>query len=277
MRDSLPTKPYNRESGIINLDDSHREGTHWVCYRKVGLDVYYFDSYGNLPPPKEFVNYMNDIEIFKIVMSYTFALTDKSCVRSCDVFPPLLLNDGRYDIVFLSFDTCNTIPNVNAHNNSVHFKKGKTFKLPIGTYEIEDIKNIIKAEFHNYDFRFLLLSNPNTFKVSIKLSDKLAKAGKDLSHYNDKTVDIFNVNVTDIQSNVSSGSYINVQPSHSLYFFSLKEAAGYKIRDIPTDIIYILLDVSFVENLILKIVDQKRRPVNFRRECITARLHIRKA
>lgn len=64
MRDSLPFKPFISESGIINLDDSHGEGTHWVCYRKVGLDVYYFDSYGNLPPPKEFVNYMNDIEIF---------------------------------------------------------------------------------------------------------------------------------------------------------------------------------------------------------------------
>ena len=230
---------------------------------------------------------------FFSVMSYTFALTDQKSVLSCDIFPPLLLNNGRYEIGLLSFDTYNTIPNVNEHNNLVHFANGKIFKIPIGTYEIEDIKKVIKAEFHKHDFRFLLLSNPNTFKVSIKSSVEIdfskensigsllgffkRKLEKDVTHYADKTVDIFNVNVIDIQSNVSSGSYINGQPSHSLYSFSLKEAAGYKIREVPSDIIYMPLDVSVVENLTLKIVDQKGRPVNFRGERITARLHIRRA
>jgi hypothetical protein len=53
MKDDLPTKMWYNESGIINLDNSDGPGTHWVCYKKLGLTIYYFDSFGNLPPPKE--------------------------------------------------------------------------------------------------------------------------------------------------------------------------------------------------------------------------------
>ena len=32
MKDQLPTKPMKIETGIINLDNSNGEGTHWVAY-----------------------------------------------------------------------------------------------------------------------------------------------------------------------------------------------------------------------------------------------------
>lgn len=57
MRDSLPERVGKNESGIVNLDNSSGAGTHWVCYRKLGSVVYYYDSYGNLRPPKELLNY----------------------------------------------------------------------------------------------------------------------------------------------------------------------------------------------------------------------------
>ena len=59
MRDSLPSRPKKYESAIVNLDDSSGEGTHWVCYRKIDKVVYYFDSFGNLKPPLELVNYFH--------------------------------------------------------------------------------------------------------------------------------------------------------------------------------------------------------------------------
>lgn len=58
MRDSLPSSPWIRESGIINLDDSTSDGTHWVAYNKNGKSIHYFDSFGNLQPPKEVVKYL---------------------------------------------------------------------------------------------------------------------------------------------------------------------------------------------------------------------------
>lgn len=63
MKDLLPPKPWNKESGIVNLDNSSGPGTHWVAYRKRGSIVNYFDSFGNLRPPRELVNYFRGSEI----------------------------------------------------------------------------------------------------------------------------------------------------------------------------------------------------------------------
>lgn len=53
MRDELPYKPNRAECGVINLDTSEKSGTHWVAYAKLNDYIEYFDSYGNLRPPKE--------------------------------------------------------------------------------------------------------------------------------------------------------------------------------------------------------------------------------
>lgn len=57
MKDALPGKIWKNETGIVNLDNSEGSGTHWVCYKKLGSTIYYFDSFGNLPPPKELQYY----------------------------------------------------------------------------------------------------------------------------------------------------------------------------------------------------------------------------
>ena len=59
MRDSLPVgKPHINETAVINLDSSTGVGTHWVCYKKRGAKVDYFDSFGDLRPPLELVRYL---------------------------------------------------------------------------------------------------------------------------------------------------------------------------------------------------------------------------
>lgn len=61
MRDALPIGGAHRnESGIVNLDDAANPGTHWVAYAKRDNRVVYFDSFGNLRPPKELVRYLGD-------------------------------------------------------------------------------------------------------------------------------------------------------------------------------------------------------------------------
>jgi hypothetical protein len=59
MRDELPKRVWKTESAIINLDKKSGSGTHWVCYRKANRNVEYYDSYGNLRPPPELVQYWN--------------------------------------------------------------------------------------------------------------------------------------------------------------------------------------------------------------------------
>lgn len=58
MRDKLPKKSRQVECGVINLDNDSGPGTHWVSYYKNKGLTEYFDSFGNLSPPKEFIKYI---------------------------------------------------------------------------------------------------------------------------------------------------------------------------------------------------------------------------
>lgn len=60
MRDKLPKKPLKKECGVINLDSYYNSGTHWVAYVKYNDYVEYFDSFGDLKPPKNFITYIGD-------------------------------------------------------------------------------------------------------------------------------------------------------------------------------------------------------------------------
>lgn len=64
MRNLLPRNgPLTNESAIINLDDKDGPGTHWVAYRKRKNKVLYFDSFGNLKPPLELIEYFKPAKI----------------------------------------------------------------------------------------------------------------------------------------------------------------------------------------------------------------------
>lgn len=72
MRNSLPKHPYENECAIINLDNKTGPGTHWVAYRKFKSNIEYFDSFGNLGPPKELLKYFlqRNLNKNKIIYNY---------------------------------------------------------------------------------------------------------------------------------------------------------------------------------------------------------------
>jgi len=57
MDDTLPKKIYKNELGIVNLDSNAGPGTHWVAYKKINENIYYFDSFGNVNPEKKLIKY----------------------------------------------------------------------------------------------------------------------------------------------------------------------------------------------------------------------------
>ena len=57
IRDALPKKPNKNECGILNLDDSSGNGTHWVLWYRENDTNFYFDSYG-IQPPLELQRYL---------------------------------------------------------------------------------------------------------------------------------------------------------------------------------------------------------------------------
>ena len=56
LRDTLPKKKLN-ECGILNLDSSSGDGTHWVMWFTKGKEKIYFDSYG-AQPSSELITYL---------------------------------------------------------------------------------------------------------------------------------------------------------------------------------------------------------------------------
>ena len=57
LRDTLPKQAKLTECGILNLDSSSGDGTHWVMCFKKGKKKFYFDSYG-VQPPTELIAYL---------------------------------------------------------------------------------------------------------------------------------------------------------------------------------------------------------------------------
>lgn len=55
--DRLPKKPNQNESAVVNLDLHSGPGTHYVAYKKRGRSIEYYDSYGDMPPPRELSRY----------------------------------------------------------------------------------------------------------------------------------------------------------------------------------------------------------------------------
>ena len=56
MRDTLPKKTKKIECGIVNLNTSKENGSHWTAYFKKARRIY-FDSYGQITPI-EIQNYL---------------------------------------------------------------------------------------------------------------------------------------------------------------------------------------------------------------------------
>ena len=55
--ETLLKKAKLNECGILNLDSSSGDGTHWMMWFKKGNDKFYFDSYG-VQPPSELIAYL---------------------------------------------------------------------------------------------------------------------------------------------------------------------------------------------------------------------------
>ena len=67
MRDELQRlkTPYNYESGIVNLNTHTQPGSHWICYAKIGKDLFYFDSFG-VYPTDEVIRYLKSKKDYEL-------------------------------------------------------------------------------------------------------------------------------------------------------------------------------------------------------------------
>ena len=198
----------------------------------------------------------------------------------------------------LSFETYNSIPNVDDTNNKFYFDGDKDLTIPTGTYEVKDIANFIQDQMKALSsptkiYFVSIETNNNTMRATVKSTVQIdfQKANNigsilgfqdvilepPMKHVSNNVVDVFNVNTLRIECSIASGSYLNGRPVHTVYEFFPSAPAGYKIVETPSPVIYVPVTVNTVDKITLRVVDQLTRLVNFREEEITIRLHLRKA
>lgn len=237
-------------------------------------------------------NVSSDISLFT-VMAITLTLSGTNSSLSCEYFPPIELpNQYDYECGLVDFQTYNSIPNIDITNNLLHIDD-EVIEIPIGSYEIEDIATFIESALDNTkkNIKVTLWANNNTLKSMITSNvqiffDKDRSIGSLLGfsrqilsanrlHMSDLPVNITKVNVIRIECNIIVGSYINGKQAHTLHEFSPSVGPGYKIVEVPRNVIYLPVNVKRISSVTLQLIDQNGDSINFRGETITIRLHLK--
>lgn len=166
-------------------------------------------------------------------------------------------------------------------------------KIPTGSYELDHLAKYLQKHVEQKGGKLALYANNNTLQCDLFCNqpidfskpntigpllgfrnDQVLKAYK--MHESQLPANILKVNVIRVECNIITGSYLNNQPSHSIHEFSPRVPPGYKIIEVPQNVIYFPITVKSIQRIDLSIIDQHNQLINFRGETITIRLHIKK-
>lgn len=175
--------------------------------------------------------------------------------------------------------------------------KKLTVALPTGAYEVDDILQYLKTELSEGKVSLTYEASVQASKVKLvfdtdvvwtsgsllntigfyKDNDDLRKFESKEKYWSDDIVRIRNIDVIRIDCDIVSGSYINGRHCHTIHQFSHdKVGVGHKYIEIPRPIVYLPIKEKNLRSIQISIVDQHGKPVDFRGEQITCRIHIKK-
>lgn len=221
-----------------------------------------------------------------------FCLTGRSSVLSHELAFPIDVSRGDWELGLIDLTTYNSIPNIETDvNDKFYYGIDKKIVIPEGSYELEDIEKYIRSKLDT-ETNFSLKANNNTLKAELKCSEKvdfekqhnLAKLlgfeprvyPANSRHTSDLPINIIKVNSIRVECNVTRGSFLNGVEGHVIHEFYPAEPPGYKIIEIPKNVIYLPIIAQTINNLTVSLKDQEDNLVNFRGEQISVRLHLRR-
>lgn len=222
-------------------------------------------------------------------MAFTLSVTGHDSVLTTNYSPPLELN-GEYECALLYFSTFNSIPNVDGNNNKFYYGDNEMIEIPVGSYELEDIHDFLCLNVKNCTFK--LIPNNNTLKAKLYCSEDIhfekEKSFGDLLGFGRETlkanilhesrfpVSILPTTIVRVECDIISGSFVNGKPRHIIYEFVPNVPPGYRIVEIPENLIYFPVNQNSISEINIKVLDSKDNPVNLRGEEIQLYLHLKK-
>lgn len=222
-------------------------------------------------------------------MSFTVSITGRGASLTTDYSPTLDLR-GDYECGLLYFSTFNSIPNIDERNNKFYYDKNEVVAIPEGSYELQDICDYLRSNIKNTLLK--LTCNNNTLKTTIFCSkevhfDKSDSLGSILgfgkqivkpliSTESQYPVSILPTTIVRIECDVVSGSFVNGKASHILYEFVPNVPPGYRIIEIPKNLIYFPVNQSSITAINIRLLDAENNQINLRGEEVQLYLHFRK-
>lgn len=224
---------------------------------------------------------------------YTITLNGDSSELSCDIFPPLEV-ENTAQICLLSLQTNNSIPNIESGCNTIGFRniinQNDNVIIPTGSYELPHLESIIQKMMPDYITFFELKANSNTLKCVISCSHgidlsvensiaKLLGFRNDLyttgaSHESESAVNIMKINCIKVECNLIAGAFCDGSPSQAIHELYPTVPAGYKIVEVPRHPVFYGLNTNSISRVNIVLKDQNDCLINLRGEPITVRLQI---
>lgn len=226
-----------------------------------------------------------------IIVTMTFTLSISGATSNMTTYySPALQLYGEYECGLLYFSTFNSVPNVDNRNNKFFYGDNDIVEIPEGSYELQDIGDYLQNNV--LDCTFKLSCNNNTLKTTIMCSkdvhfEKKETIGKMLGfgeetlkanilHESRHPVSILSTTVLRIECDIVSGSFVNGKPSHIIHEFAPIVPPGYRIVEIPKNIIYFPVNQNSISSINVRVLDVNNKLVNLRDEEIQLYLHLKK-
>lgn len=223
--------------------------------------------------------------------SLTFTFNGYQSTLESTFFPPIELPEKvNYVIGLVDLYTYYTIPNI--HNGCNKFYVGaEELVIPDGSYEIASLEQYLQEALMWTSINISLKANKSTLRSEIRSSEVVdfekedsihkilgferRKLSPNETHVSDHPIKISKINSLGVICNIIDGAYTNGQKSNLIHKFFPNVRPGYRIVEIPREIIYLPVRVKVIDNIKLSIVDQNGDLVDFRGEEITVRLHLK--
>jgi hypothetical protein len=225
---------------------------------------------------------------------------------STQIYPQLLFDDANnYEVGLINLETYYSFANINSTNNIFRYFNGitnKTITIATGSYDINDINTAIQngmkanGDWNSTTSSYYITILPNAptlgsiititnngyyidFTVPNSIATLLGFNATILSgaiNISPNIVDIININSIYVNCDIIKGSYVNGSNYPVLYNFFPTVGPGYKIVQVPENIVYLPLATNQIMNIKIWLTDQNNNIIDFRGESITIRISIRR-